>query len=559
MPTKVAPPFERQDLLDQSVTGMDAFTAFQYLRRREEAPAVWAMEEKGAKKLPGTPAALGDMFNALWSDDPVVVSRDQVPPSRQYWRGLLEETVKTDPFQALHAQTVGSSLLSFVGTVEAGSTILGLVSKEDAAKLQELDKAQEAADDAENSAAEAEAEAESLAELAAEMRAGAGQAGGSGQGQGGNGPAMPGSGDGRGQLTGAQAQALADQLAKAQAKASTTRAAADAANARAQVLADALLGQPSSAEAERKLTELKRLGMGALQKASAKVTEISKTIEGWGLEQGELDRMAQPEAFALLEKMRRTKAFEQFAKLLGRLRAIAAKKAANPTEGEGRRVTRRETGRDISRAYTSELVALAHPATRMQALQRWARGELSLRGQEAKKPLGHGPVVVCEDASGSMDGVKQQWAKGVVLALAHFAKLKGRSFGWIMFDSVVQRHKVFPKGMLGARDLLEIAESRSCGGTDFERPLRKAVEMIERDGLKKADIAFITDGECAVSGELLQWLAGKKKSLEFNIVGVMCDSGDHVSDATLKSFCDRIERATAFSAEEAEAKVFAHI
>jgi uncharacterized protein with von Willebrand factor type A (vWA) domain len=148
--------------------------------------------------------------------------------------------------------------------------------------------------------------------------------------------------------------------------------------------------------------------MGALQKASAKVTEISKTIDGWGLEQGELDRMEQPEALALLEKMRRTKAFEQFAKLLGRLRAVAAKKAANPTEGEGRRVTRRETGRDIARAYTSELVALAHPVTRMQALQRWARGELALRGQEAKKPLGHGPVVVCEDASGSMDGAKQK-------------------------------------------------------------------------------------------------------------------------------------------------------
>jgi uncharacterized protein with von Willebrand factor type A (vWA) domain len=128
-----------------------------------------------------------------------------------------------------------------------------------------------------------------------------------------------------------------------------------------------------------------------------------------------------------------------------------------------------------------------------------------------------------------------------------------------MFDSAVQRERVYAKGVLGAKDLLEIAESRSGGGTDFERPLRRAVEMIERDGLKKADIAFITDGDCAVSGEFLQWLAGKKKTLEFSVVGIMCDSGDRVSDATLKQFCDRVERATAFSAEEAEAKVFAHI
>ncbi len=563
MAKQVVLPLERAELINQSVTGMDAFTAHQYLRRREEAPTIWAMEEKGAKKLPGTPAALGDMFNALWSEEPAVLPRDRVPPPRQYWRGLLEQTVQTDGFQALHAKTVGSSLLSFVGTVEAGTTILGLVSKEDAQKLQELDKAQGAADEAEETAAAAQAEADSLQQLAEEMMQGAGMASGAGQGQsGGNGTPSPGSGAGGG-LTGTQAQQLADQLssrwADAQAKAEAARAAADAAQARAQTLADALMGQPGSAEAERKLTELKRLGMGALAKAQAKVAEISDTIDGWGLEEGELDRMPQPEALGLLEKMRKNRNFQAFAKLLGRLRAVAAKKAANPTEGEGRRVTRRETGRDIARAYPSELVALAHPATRMQALQRWARGELSLRGQETKKPLGHGPVVVCEDASGSMDGVKQQWAKGVTLALAHFAKLKARSFGWIMFDSAVRMNRVYGKGVLGAKELLEIAEAKADGGTDFEKPLRKAVEMIERDGLKKADIAFITDGECAVSTSFLEWLAGKKKQLDFSIIGVMCDVGDGVSDATLKQFCDRVERATSFSVEEAEAKVFSHL
>lgn len=563
MVKQVAPPLERSELINSSVTAMDAFTALQYLRRREEAPAIWAMEEKGAKKLLGTPAALGDMFHTLWSEEPAVLPRDRVPPSRRYWRGLLEQSVKTDAFQALHAQTVGSSLLSFVGTVEAGTTILGLISKEDAQKLQELDKAQGAADEAEETAVAAQAEADSFQQLAEEMMQGAAMPGGGGQGQPGNGTsAAPGSGAGGG-LTGAQAQKLADQLssrwADAQAKAEAARTAADAAQARAEALANALMGQPGSVEAERKLTELKRLGMGALAKAQAKVAEISDTIDGWGLEEGELDCMSQPEALGLLEKMRKNRDFQTFAKLLGRLRAVAAKKAANPTEGEGRRVTRRETGRDIARAYPSELVALAHTATRMQALQRWARGELSLRGQEAKKTLGHGPVVVCEDASGSMDGTKQQWAKGVTLALAHFAKLKGRSFGWIMFDSAVQRHKVYPKGVLGAKELLEIAESRSGGGTDFELPLRKAVEMIERDGLKKADIAFITDGECAVSGEFLSWLAGKKKQLDFSVIGVMCDVGDGVSDATLKQFCDRVERATAFSVEEAESKVFSHL
>ncbi|MBI5621055.1 VWA domain-containing protein, partial [Candidatus Gottesmanbacteria bacterium] len=443
--------------------------------------------------------------------------------------------------------------------------------KEDGKKLQELSKAQGAADESEDEAQAAEAEADQLQQLAEEMRSEAYQGGGSGKAQGADsqnasGPASAPSGASAGKagaMSAAQAQALADKLAgqwaDAQAKAESARAKADDAKAKADALAEALMGQPGSAEAEQKLRELKRLGLGALQKAQQKVSEVSDTIDGWGLEEGELSKMEVPEALGLLEKMRRSAAFKAFAKLLGRLRAIAAKKARSKTEGEGRRVTRQETGRDIGRAFSSELVALVHPATRAQGLVRWARGELRLRGTETKRPLGHGPIVVCEDGSGSMDGAKQQWAKGVTLSLAHFAKLRRRAFGWIMFDSYVQKERTYPKGALSAREMLEIAEARSGGGTDFERPLRRAVEMVGREGLKKADIVLVTDGDCAVSAEFLEWLRGKKRTLEFSVVSVLCDSGGHVTDATVKQFSDRVEHASAFSAEEAEAKVFSHL
>ena len=225
-------------------------------------------------------------------------------------------------------------------------------------------------------------------------------------------------------------------------------------------------------------------------------------------------------------------------------------------DGEGRRVARTEYGRDITRVHTAELVAIAHPATKYQGLMRWARGELRLSGTETKKKLGEGPVVVCEDASGSMDGLKHQWAKAVTLALAHYAKLRRRSFGWVMFDSVVHRAEQYPSGRLSAKQLLYIAESRSVGGTNFEQPLKRAVQMIEHEGLKKADIVLVTDGECAVSDEFLQEFRGAKQRLEFSVVTVVCDAGGSVSDATVKLFSDRVERASSFTAEEAERKVF---
>lgn len=556
MEKKMAPPLTRQELLAQAVTDLDAFTALGYLRQREEAPKLWELEQAGATRLPGTAAALADVYGSLWSAEPSVKSADQVAPDRRYWQGLLGETIKSSAFEALHAQTEGSSLLSLVGTIEAGTTILKLVPKEDGQKLQELAKAQAEASEAESDAKGAADEAAGLEQILAEMLDSSGGQPGQGTPSGQNSGTPSGK---SGQMTAGQAQALAGKIAQAQANAKAARELADEAKAKAESLAEALMGKPGSAEAERKLTELKRLGIGALQKATAKVSELSETIQGWGLEESELSKLAVPEAIGLLERMKRSAAFKAFAKLFGRIRAVAAKKARSKTEGEGRRVTRQETGRDIGRAFPSELIALAHPATRVQALARWARGELRLRGEETKKPLGHGPVVACEDASGSMDGAKQQWAKGVILSLAHFAALRKRAFGWIMYDYGVRIAKVYPTGRLSANEMLEIAEARAGGGTNFEQPLRKAVEMIERGGLKKADIAFVTDGDCAVSEEFLQWFLAKKRQLEFSVVTVLCDAGDHVSDATVKLFSDRVERASAFSAEEAEKKVFAHL
>lgn len=362
-------------------------------------------------------------------------------------------------------------------------------------------------------------------------------------------------------MTAEQAKALANELAQqaaaAQLDAEAAQALANEAAARAEALAEQLMGTPGTPDAQQKLDELRRAGLAAAKAAQAKVEEVSETIEAWGLEPAELHRQGIPEALGLLERMKRSDALRKFASLLGRIRKIAARKARNKVQGEGARITTVEYGRDLKRAHRSELVALVHPALRVKALQRWTRGELRLSGQVNLAKLGHGPVVVCEDASGSMDGAKQQWAKAVVLGLAHYAKLQRRSFGWIMFDARVQRAKTYPEGRLSAEQLLELVESRAGGGTDFERPLRAALAMIQKEGLKKADICFITDGESAVSDAFLKELRAVKQTLEVSIFTVLVDVGS-TSDATVKSFSDRVERVSAFTAEEAETKLFRH-
>jgi uncharacterized protein with von Willebrand factor type A (vWA) domain len=543
------------------VSEADLFTALGYCRSREETPALVELEDRGARVIPGVTAALGDTYNVLWSDEAALKPSDQVKPSRQYWYGMLGQVVTTSAFEQLHAKTRGDGFMSVAGTIEAGKTILGLVPAEDADKLQQTAAADAEADQLEQAAQNAQAQADTLQELFDQMMATA-QAGG---GAGADSP-QPGSGAPSGSqqtgavdLTAAQAQALADKLAAAQAQARDTRAQADTAHQKAQQMVDTLMGQPGSVEAEQKLRQLARIGHAATAVAEKKVSEFSETVQCWGVEKGELHRMGMPEAFGLLERMRRSASFLTFAKLLGRLRAIAAKKARSVAEGEGRRMPRTEYGRDLARIHASELVALVHPATRYDAYQRWTRGELRLHGTQTKRTLGEGPVIVCEDASGSMDGAKQQWAKGITLALALYAKLRKRGFGWIVFDGAVRKAQQYPGGRITAVQMLEIAETRAGGGTNFELPLRRAIQMIIREGLDKADIVFVTDGDCAVSTEFLAEFAATKARYGFSVLAVICDAGGHVTDAAVKLFADRVERASSFTAEEAEEKVFQYV
>jgi len=153
-----------------------------------------------------------------------------------------------------------------------------------------------------------------------------------------------------------------------------------------------------------------------------------------------------------------------------------------------------------------------------------------------------------------MEGAKQQWTKALVLALAHFAKLQRRSFGWVLFDTYPRITHTYPQGALSAKDLLEIAESRAGGGTNFESPLGQAIEMIKKEGLKKADILLVTDGMCAVSDGFLSELLAVKRALEVNIFTVLVNVGE-TTDRTVKEFSDRIIPISDLTAEEAERKV----
>ncbi len=186
-------PLTRQEVLPLAVTDADGFTALRFLRHRENTPSIPELEDQGRKALPGIEGSLLDLYHSLWSPEPGV--KKEVPPARRYWKGMLEEAMKSSAFKELHAGTQLRELQSVLGTVSMGESVVGMVSEKDKEQLQKVEKAQSKADEAEAEAKGRKLQADAMKRAADQAAAAAAGAGESAPGEPGDGAEGDANGD----------------------------------------------------------------------------------------------------------------------------------------------------------------------------------------------------------------------------------------------------------------------------------------------------------------------------------------------------------------------------
>jgi uncharacterized protein with von Willebrand factor type A (vWA) domain len=154
-----------------------------------------------------------------------------------------------------------------------------------------------------------------------------------------------------------------------------------------------------------------------------------------------------------------------------------------------------------------------------------------------------------------MSGDPIAWAKAVALVLMDFAARNGRNCVMVRFASrgSAQVH-IFNKDSVN-EDIFAFAESFLRGGTDFEEPLTRAVELIEHNGFTDADIVFLTDGECAIGEDFAGWFQGKMKELHFTVKGIVMDAGSPEFTFSLTTFCEKVYRLSEMSCNDVAAGV----
>lgn len=104
----------------------------------------------------------------------------------------------------------------------------------------------------------------------------------------------------------------------------------------------------------------------------------------------------------------------------------------------------------------------------------------------------NGPVIICIDTSGSMFGAPERIAKALALAILEICLREKRKAFLISFSTGIQTTE-----MTGIeKDLAQMVEFLKMsfhGGTDIQPALEKALEMLDTQSYKKADILVISD------------------------------------------------------------------
>jgi uncharacterized protein with von Willebrand factor type A (vWA) domain len=286
------------------------------------------------------------------------------------------------------------------------------------------------------------------------------------------------------------------------------------------------------------------------------ISNLSGVGDGWSLTKGALHNKEFLNLLKYSNLLQELNELQKLAKTLGRMKyssddfdmenilykEIVVEKKRKLSSNSKDEVKGIYQSSDIHRVMPSELIYLANPETENIFYSKMFENKLlsyELQGyedevhqreiekekQEKKAKKERGPIIVNIDTSGSMKGVPEEVAKALTLAMVKTALKEDRECYLITFSSTNQTIEYeLTKGDGALNNLMDFLLKSFGGGTDFETPLNRSLEILKRDNFSKSDILFVTDGYAGITSEMSEKLKSAKKENNFKITTVIVGS-----------------------------------
>ena len=164
---------------------------------------------------------------------------------------------------------------------------------------------------------------------------------------------------------------------------------------------------------------------------------------------------------------------------------------------------------DLNHLLPTELALFSDLATESIFFKRYAEKKLqsyefiskqkdyetrkTIETRQKEKELDKGPFILAIDTSGSMHGQPEHFAKVIAFAITKIALKEKRKAFLISFSTGIEKFELtninnsLPK-------LIEFLQMSFYGGTDATEAVKEAINQMQTENYKKADLLIITDG-----------------------------------------------------------------
>jgi uncharacterized protein with von Willebrand factor type A (vWA) domain len=209
-----------------------------------------------------------------------------------------------------------------------------------------------------------------------------------------------------------------------------------------------------------------------------------------------------------------------------------------------------ELSGDVSRLLPVELAKLAVPDLELDTLRRLTEGRCMAREYRGVEPVAKGPLIVCCDESGSMEGDKNHTSKALALAMGWIARRQNRWIGLLAYSGDSgERLLPLPPTRWDETALCDWLAAFIGRGSSIDVPVREMPQYYERLKAPKGrtDVLFLTDAKVHIPGDVRERFLAWKASVNARLISLVIggEPGDllHISDE-----CHRVQ---SLSVEEA--------
>jgi uncharacterized protein with von Willebrand factor type A (vWA) domain len=294
--------------------------------------------------------------------------------------------------------------------------------------------------------------------------------------------------------------------------------------------------------------DLDRFINRALHDMAEEMEELTNQRHGIGLEDGEWRTMSPADREEWAERLM-TPQMRALADIIGRMKTFAMGVQAEKIDNSPHEIYDVGRGNNFPDLLQSEMLLAAAPETEAIFFQRFLDGETLEYKKRGRKEAGLGPMVICIDKSGSMQGAKFNWAMAVAEALRRIANEQGRDYYAMFFGNNNDRERFpFPKGEQDFRKVYSFLSAIANGGTQFDgvltEALQKCRDYFTGDAAMKADITFITDGLAGLTPEWIDSFNDQRKEMGVRLYSVFIGgardyhSGTNSAVSQLEKFSD---------------------